>query len=319
MGQQRVNATLGAPITTMTWMPAADPIAGDKRSCDALELVVVPRTRDIGQFKVRRALPFGRRQMVGPFIFFDQFGPMQFITGEGMDVGAHPHIGLSTVTYLFDGRVMHRDSEQHVQEIAPGAMNLMTAGRGIAHSERTPPLERAAPHALFGIQSWIALPLVHEEIPPSFQHFDAATLPSVEEKGWRARVIAGSAFGQTSPVHTLFDWFYSELLLAQDASAPLDPDYEDRAVYVVDGEVDIAGDLFEGPRLLIFRPGDRITIRATRPSRVMLLGGAAMEGPRHIWWNFVSSSRERIEQAKDDWRMGRFEPVPGEVDRIPLP
>jgi len=232
---------------------------------------------------------------------------------------ADPHIGLSTVTFLFDGRVLHRDSERHVQEIAPGAMNLMTAGRGIAHSERTPPLERTAPHSLFGIQSWIALPLGQEEVAPFFQHFDAATLPVVEEPGWRARVIAGSAYGQTSPVETLFDWFYTELVLEENAVAPMDPDYEDRAVYVVDGEVDIGGERFEGPRLLIFRPGDRIDIRAVRASRVMLLGGATMEGPRHIWWNFVSSSRERIEQAKEDWRTGRFAQIPGEVDRIPLP
>jgi redox-sensitive bicupin YhaK (pirin superfamily) len=303
----------------MTWIPSADPILGDKRSCDALELVIVPRVRDIGAFRVRRALPFGKRQMVGPFIFFDQMGPMQFITGEGMDIGAHPHIGLSTVTYLFDGRVLHRDSEQHIQEIAPGAMNLMTAGRGIAHSERTPPQERAEAHSLFGIQSWIALPIGQEEVAPSFQHFDAARLPIVEEPGWRARVIAGSGYGQVSPVSTLFDWFYIELVLEERAVAPLDPDYEDRAVYVVEGEVEIGGERFEGPRLLVFRPGDRIDIHAVRASRVMLLGGATMEGPRHIWWNFVSSSRERIEQAKEDWRTGRFPEVPGEIGRIPLP
>jgi redox-sensitive bicupin YhaK (pirin superfamily) len=300
-------------------MPTADPVPGDARSCDALELVVVPRTRDIGAFNVRRALPFARRQMVGPFIFFDHFGPMQFITGQGMDVGAHPHIGLSTVTYLFDGRVLHRDSEQHVQEIAPGAMNLMTAGRGIAHSERTPGDERAGPHALFGIQSWIALPRDREMIAPSFQHFDAATLPVVQETGWRARVIAGSSLGVTSPVDTLFDWFYVEVVLEAGASVPLDPDYEDRAVYVVEGEIEVGGERFEGPRLLIFRPGDRIAIRAARTSRVMFLGGATLEGPRHIWWNFVSSDRARIEQAKEDWRMGRFADVPGEVGRIPLP
>lgn len=303
----------------MTWIPSADPILGDKRSCDALELVIVPRVRDIGAFRVRRALPFGKRQMVGPFIFFDQMGPMQFLTGEGMDIGAHPHIGLSTVTYLFDGRVLHRDSEQHIQEIAPGAMNLMTAGRGIAHSERTPPRERVEAHSLFGIQSWIALPIGQEEVAPSFQHFDAARLPMVDEPGWRARVIAGSAYGQTSPVSTLFDWFYVELVLEEHAVAPLDPDYEDRAVYVVEGEVEIGGERFEGPRLLVFRPGDRIDIHAVRASRVMLLGGATMEGPRHIWWNFVSSSRERIEQAKEDWRTGRFPEVPGEIGRIPLP
>ena len=300
-------------------MPTADPVAGDARSCDALELVVVPRTRDIGAFRVRRALPFRERQMVGPFIYFDQMGPVQLVTGEGMDIGAHPHIGLATVTYLFDGRILHRDSQRHVQEITPGAMNLMTAGRGIAHSERTPARDRARPHDLFGVQSWIALPVGQEETTPMFQHFDAADLPTVAERGWSARVIAGSSFGQTSPVPTTFDWFYAELTFAEGAAAPLDPDHEDRGVYVVEGELDVGGERFEGPRLLIFRPGDRITLRATRPTRAMLLGGATLEGPRHIWWNFVSSSKERIEQAKDDWRTGRFPAVPDEVDRIPLP
>jgi redox-sensitive bicupin YhaK (pirin superfamily) len=303
----------------VSWMPTTDPVAGDPRSCDALELVVVPRSRDIGAFRVRRALPFRERQMVGPFIYFDQMGPVQLIGGHGMDVGVHPHIGLATVTYLFEGRVLHRDSGQHVQEITPGALNLMTAGRGMAHSERTPARERAHPHELFGIQSWIALPVQQEESLPSFDHFAAATLPVVEETGWRARVIAGSAFGRTSPVATTFDWFYAELTLDEGASAPLDPDHEDRGVYVAEGELDVAGELFEAPRLLIFRPGDRITLRATRPTRAMLLGGATLEGPRHIWWNFVSSSKERIEQAKDDWRAGRFPAVPDETERIPLP
>lgn len=303
----------------MSWLPSEDPVLGDKQSCDALDLVIAPRVRDLGGFQVRRALPHGRRQMVGPFIFFDQMGPVQFIAGQGMDVRPHPHIGLATVTYLFDGRVMHRDSEGNALEIAPGAMNLMTAGRGIAHSERSPQSAREGGEAMYGIQSWIALPEAHEETAPSFQHFDAASLPLVEDGGVRARIIAGSAFGKTSPVGRLSDWFYVEALLQPGASAPLDPDHEERAVYVVEGEVDIAGDVFEGPRLLIFRPGDRITIRATRPARLMLLGGAALEGPRHIWWNFVSSRRERIEQAKEEWRNGRFKPVPGESEFIPLP
>lgn len=303
----------------MTWLPSADPIAGDTESVDAVELVVVPRARDIGPFEVRRALPDARRQMVGPFIFFDHFGPVQFITGQGMDIGAHPHIGLSTVTYLFDGRITHRDSEQNVQEIAPGAMNLMTAGRGIAHSERTPATDRSGPHALLGLQSWIALPAAQEEVAPSFQHFEGAVLPTVEAPGVHARVVAGSAFGKTSPVQALSDWFYVELNLEAGRTAPLDPDYEDRAVYIVEGEVSIAGDHFEGPRLLVFRPGDRISITAIRTSRMMLLGGATLEGPRHVWWNFVSSSRERIEQAKQDWKMARFPPVPDETEIIPLP
>ncbi|TMK02368.1 MAG: pirin family protein [Alphaproteobacteria bacterium] len=304
----------------MSWLPAADPVLGDKRSCDALELVIVPRVRDLGDgFSVRRALPHGKRQMVGPFIFFDQMGPVQFIAGQGLDVRPHPHIGLATVTYLFDGRVMHRDSEGNALEITPGAMNLMTAGRGIAHSERSPADARQGSEGMFGIQSWIALPQAHEETAPSFQHFDAGSLALIEDGGVRARVIAGSAFGKTSPVGMLSEWLYAEVVLAPGASAPLDPDQEERAIYVAEGEVDIAGETFEGPRLLIFRPGDRITVRALRRARLMFLGGAALEGPRYIWWNFVSSRKERIEQAKEDWKTGRFAPVPNETEFIPLP
>jgi redox-sensitive bicupin YhaK (pirin superfamily) len=214
---------------------------------------------------------------------------------------------------------MHRDSEGNALEITPGAMNLMTAGRGIAHSERSPAEGRQRGENMFGIQSWIALPEAHEETDPSFQHFDAATLPVVDAPGLWARVIAGSAFGKTSPVGMLSDWLYAELKLAAGASAPFDPDHEERAIYVVEGEVQIAGDVFAGPRLLIFRPGDRITIRTTRGARLMLLGGNALEGPRYIWWNFVSSRRERIEQAKEEWKTGRFRPVPGETEFIPLP
>jgi redox-sensitive bicupin YhaK (pirin superfamily) len=304
----------------MSWMPDKDPVLGDKRSCDALDLIIVPRVRDLGDgFSVRRALPHGRRQMVGPFIFFDQMGPVQFVAGQGMDVRPHPHIGLATVTYLFDGRIVHRDSEGNALEITPGAMNLMTAGRGIAHSERSPLGARRGSEGMFGIQSWIALPQAQEETDPSFQHFDAASLPTVQDRGMRARVIAGTAFGKTSPVGMLSEWLYAEVALDAGASAPLDPDHEERAVYVVEGEVDIAGETFEGPRLLVFRPGDRITVRATRPARLMFLGGAALEGPRYIWWNFVSSRKERIEQAKEEWKTGRFAPVPGETEFIPLP
>jgi hypothetical protein len=303
----------------MSWLPDKDPVLGDKRSCDALDLVIVPRARDIGGFEVRRALPHGKRQMVGPFIFFDQMGPVQFLAGQGMDVRPHPHIGLATVTYLFDGRIRHRDSEGNALEITPGAMNLMTAGRGIAHSERSPDGARETGEAMFGIQSWIALPEAHEETDPSFQHFDAASLPVVADGGIRARVVAGSAFGRTSPVGMLSDWFYVDVALDEGAGAPLDADHEERAIYVVEGEVEIAGDRFEAPRLLVFRPGDRISVRATRSARLMFLGGGAMDGPRHIWWNFVSSRKERIEQAKEDWKGGSFRPVPGESEFIPLP
>jgi redox-sensitive bicupin YhaK (pirin superfamily) len=304
----------------MSWMPSNDPILGDPQTCDALELVIVPRTRDLGDgFAVRRALPHGKRQMVGPFIFFDHFGPVQFIAGQGMDVRPHPHIGLATVTYLFDGSIMHRDSEGNIQEIQPGAMNLMTAGRGIAHSERTPDVQRANGQQMLGLQSWVALPAGREEIAPSFQHYDAARLPTVADTGFKARVIAGSAFGATSPVEMVSPWFYVEVSLDAGMKAPLDADHEERAIYVVDGEIEIAGERFEGPRLLIFRPGDRITITAIRTTRMMFLGGDALEGPRHIWWNFVSSSKERIEQAKQDWKTGRFAHVPDETEFIPLP
>jgi redox-sensitive bicupin YhaK (pirin superfamily) len=304
----------------MSWLPSNDPMLGDPQSCDALELVVVPRTRDLGDgFEVRRALPHGKRQMVGPFIFFDHFGPVQFVSGKGMDVRPHPHIGLATVTYLFDGRIMHRDSEGNVQEIQPGAMNLMTAGRGIAHSERTPDVQRQSGQKMLGLQSWIALPKDSEEIAPSFQHYDAARLPTVEDTGFTARVIAGNSFGVTSPVEMVSPWFYAEVALAEGMTVPLDADHEERAIYVIDGEIEIAHERYEGPRLLIFRPGDRITVRAIRITRMMFLGGTALEGPRHIWWNFVSSSKERIEQAKQDWKTGRFEHVPDEHEFIPLP
>jgi redox-sensitive bicupin YhaK (pirin superfamily) len=304
----------------MSWHPSNDPILSDAASCDALELAIVPRTRDIGDgFMVRRALPHSKRQMVGPFIFFDHFGPMQFIAGHGMDVRPHPHIGLATVTYLFDGSIMHRDSEGNVREIQPGAMNLMTAGRGIAHSERTQDVQRANGQKMLGLQSWIALPAGSEEIAPSFQHYGADSLPIVEDTGFTARIIAGSAFGAASPVSMVSPWFYAEVSALAGTSVPLDPDHEERAIYVVDGEIEIAGDRHEGPKLLIFRPGDAITVKALQNTRMMFLGGDALEGPRHLWWNFVSSSKERIEQAKQDWKTGRFAHVPEEHEFIPLP
>lgn len=282
-------------------------------------MAVVPRMHDVGSLAVYRALPYVKRRMVGPFVFLDQMGPAEMTPGTGMDVRPHPHIGLATVTYLFEGAILHRDSEGNVQEILPGAMNLMTAGRGIAHSERSPDLQRREGQRLFGIQSWVALPERHEETAPNFQHFSAGSLPVIEDGGVRARVIAGRAFGAASPVATLSDWFYADVTLAAGARAPLDPDYEERAVYIAEGEVEIVGKRFEAPQLLVFRPGERITIEATRGARLMFLGGAPLEGPRHIWWNFVSSRKERIEQAKEDWKNGRFEKVIGETEFIPLP
>ncbi|HEY8126879.1 MAG TPA: pirin family protein [Methylocystis sp.] len=292
---------------------------GDATAAQTIELRIAPRARDLGGFSVRRALPDDRRQMVGPFIFYDHFGPVEFAPGQGIDVRPHPHIGLATVTYLLDGRILHRDSLENVQEIAPGAMNLMTAGRGIVHSERTPPGPRAAGQKMLGVQSWLALPLAHEETEPSFQHFSADVLPIVEDQGVCARIIAGTAFGATSPVETLSDWFYVELRLAAGAAAPLDAAYEQRALYLVDGVIEIAGERFDEPQLLIFSPGAAITIRALSDARMMLLGGAPIEGRRYLWWNLVSSSKERIEQAKRDWREGRLPSVPGDMEFIPLP
>ena len=302
----------------MSWHPASDPILGDKRSCDALELVIVPRARDLGGFEVRRALPHGKRQMVGPFIFFDQMGPVQFIAGQGIDVRPHPHIGLATVTYLFDGRVMHRDSEGNALEITPGAMNLMTAGRGIAHSERTPAPARARrDRRCSASRAGSRLPAGargDRAVVPAFRRRKPAGGGGRRPVGARHRRAPPSAARRRSAccrTGSMPRWCWRPA-----PSAPLDPDHEERAIYVVEGEVEIAGDSFEGPRLLVFRPGDRITVKAQAPlARLMFLGGTAMEGPRYIWWNFVSSRRERIEEAKEDWKAGRFAPGPRR-DRI---
>ncbi|MBV9078844.1 MAG: pirin family protein [Methylobacteriaceae bacterium] len=303
----------------MSWHSAEDPIPGDHFSCDAIETLIVPRARDLGSFEVRRALPSAKRQMIGPFIFFDQMGPAEFLLGQGMDVRPHPHIGLSTVTYLFDGEVMHRDSLGTSLPIRPGELNWMTAGRGIAHSERTAPELRASGSKLFGIQSWVALSARDEETDPGFVHYDADAMPVVTGEGKTVRVICGELLGARSPVAASSPTIYADCELEAGASLPVDPVHEERAIYTVSGAIDIAGDGFGPGQLLVFRPGDRITVKALERSRFMLLGGEPMDGPRHIWWNFVSSRPDRIEQAKADWKAGRFEAVPGEDEFIPLP
>ncbi len=303
----------------MSVFPSLDPVPGDVRSCSALDAVIVPRTRDLGGFSVRRALPSTQRQMVGPFIFFDQMGPSEFLLGAGMDVRPHPHIGLSTVTYLFDGEIMHRDSLGSDLPIRPGELNWMTAGRGIVHSERTAPRLRATGSKLFGIQSWVSLSARDEEQAPGFVHYDSAALPVLSEPGKTVRIIAGSLLGAHSPVATSSPLFYADAALEAGHSIPLDPDYDERAIYTVGGQIDIAGDTFEAGQLLIFKPSDRITITARTDARFMLLGGEPMDGPRHVWWNFVSSRKERIDQAKADWKAARFDSVPGDPEFIPLP
>ena len=304
----------------MSWQPDNDPVPGNPCSCEAIEQVIVPRARDLGGFSVRRALPAASKQMVGPFIFFDQMGPAEFLIGSGIDVRPHPHIGLATVTYLFDGEIMHRDSLGSALAIKPGELNLMSAGRGIVHSERTSAEERIKGSRLFGIQAWAALPKAHEEGAPAFAHHGASELPRISADGKTVRVIMGTLYGQTSPAAFPHPAFYAEAVLAPGAVLPLDPDYDERGVYIASGEIDIAGETFSAGRLLVFRPGDRISILALSQARLMLLGGEPMDGPRHIWWNFVSSSKDRIDAAKADWKAGRFSPVPGDAEEfIPLP
>jgi redox-sensitive bicupin YhaK (pirin superfamily) len=304
----------------MSSFPADDPTPGDARACAAIETVVIPRARDLGGFEVRRALPSARRQMVGPFIFWDQMGPAEWLVGQGLDVRPHPHIGLATVTYLFDGEIFHRDSLGTGMPIRPGALNLMSAGRGIVHSERTAPELRAAGPRMFGIQAWVALPAAHEEDAPAFTHYAESDLPVIADGGASARLIAGEGWGRASPVATPMAMLYADVTLEPGAAIPLEALYEERAVYTVSGEVDIAGDRFGPGQLLVFRPGDAIALRAVTPARLMMLGGDPMDGPRHIWWNFVSSRKERIEQAKADWGAARFDTVPGDaVEFIPLP
>lgn len=303
----------------MSWEVCNEPQCGDAPA-GGIETVITPRATDLGAFAVRRALPSARRKMVGPFIFFDQMGPAEFLAGRGIDVRPHPHIGLATLTYLFSGEIAHRDSLGVHQVIAPGAANLMTAGRGIVHSERTPAEARNGASTLFGAQMWLALPKTHEEGDAAFIHHAKSELPVIDAERMRARVIAGAAFGAKSPL--LFPWetLCVDVEAQEGAKLPLEKETEERAVYVMAGEIAIAGDRYAEGRLLVFRPGDALSVLVTRgPARLMVLGGAPMDGPRHIWWNFVSSDPERIEQAKVDWREGRFGGVPGETEFIPLP
>jgi redox-sensitive bicupin YhaK (pirin superfamily) len=290
----------------------------------ALEIVIETRAHDlVGGFKVRRALPSRRRRMVGPFIFLDQMGPEILRAGKGLDVAPHPHIGLATVTYLFKGELLHRDSLGTIQPIRPGEVNWMTAGRGIAHSERTPELLRHSSSELFGIQSWVAFPTRYEETEPAFAHHGAGELPIVEGEGKLVRLICGELFGARSPVQTFSDMFYADITLEKGARLEVAAEHEERAAYVVEGSINLTpeGGTFDAGQLLVFKPGEEITLSAgaAASARLMLLGGEPLDGKRHIWWNFVSSSRERIEQAKEDWREGRFAPVPEETEFIPLP
>jgi redox-sensitive bicupin YhaK (pirin superfamily) len=304
----------------MSFFPAKDPVPGDARSCSAVEQVIVPRTVDLGEFQVHRALPSGQSRMVGPFIFFDHFGPAVFRAGNGVDVRPHPHIGLATVSYLFDGEIVHRDSLGNAMPIHPGAVNWMTAGSGIVHSERTAPERRSGGEPLHGLQLWVALAAKDEETAPAFVHTAAKDIPELREDGLTMRVIAGAFGGLRSPVTTSWDTLFVEARLKAGTALPLEASYEERALYVITGEIDIGGVAFGPEKLLVLRPGDRVAVRAIQDAHFVVVGGAAMDGPRHIWWNFVSSRKDRIEAAKADWQAGRFPIVPGDTrEFIPLP
>jgi redox-sensitive bicupin YhaK (pirin superfamily) len=258
--------------------------------------------------------------MVGPFIFFDQMGPASLAAGQGMDVRPHPHIGLSTVTYLFEGLVLHRDSLGNVQPITPGDVNWMTAGKGIVHSERSDPELRKKPQRIHGLQLWVALPTRLVVTHPAFVHYGAASLPLLEDVGVTGRVIAGSAFGTTSPVRTFSDLFYIDLSLEKGARLPLPAEYTERAIYPLAGKLEIDGTAYDAGQMLVLKEGAEVVIAALEPTRLVMIGGEPLDGPRHIWWNFVSSDPERIEAAKDDWRRDRFNaPIMGETEFIPLP
>ncbi len=300
---------------------------GDEQNPDVMpeggpvSAVITPHSKDLGGgFHVKRALPAIEKRMIGPFIFWDEFGPARFEAGKGLDVRPHPHINLATVTYLFEGEIFHRDTLGSAQAIKPGDVNWMNAGRGIAHSERTAPELRATGSPIGGIQSWVALPEKHEESAPFFKHHAESELPLIAEGGKAVRVIAGKLYGKASPVETYSRIFYADARLDAGASLPLDTEYEERGLYLVSGVIEVGGEAHEAGRLLYFHPGQAITINARTPARFMLLGGDAMDGPRHIWWNFVSSRKERIEQAKEDWKAGKFGTVPGDdKEFIPLP
>lgn len=299
----------------MSWQPC--PAPSSETADGAVRLLIRPKEKDLGGFTVRRVLPAPDRQMVGPFIFFDHIGPARFPVGQGVDVRPHPHIGISTVTYLFEGELFHRDSLGSAQAIRPGAVNWMTAGRGIVHSERTSSEERSRGARLHGIQSWVVLPDGNEEVDPDFQHFPAQTLPEVNKQGTRIRIIAGAVYGEASPVSGRRDLLYAEASSEAGGELELPQDCRECAVYIVAGRVQADDSVHDAGVMVILRPG--ASIRIHPGTRFMIIGGDPPRQPRHIWWNLVSSSQQRIDQAKAAWKAGKFDPVPGDDEYIPLP
>jgi redox-sensitive bicupin YhaK (pirin superfamily) len=299
----------------MSYREGLQPVC--EKTAGLVELEIRPKTKDLGEFSVRRVLPASDRQMVGPFIFFDHMGPAEFPPGQGIQVRPHPHIGISTITYLFDGEIMHRDSLGYLQPIQAGAVNLMTAGRGIVHSERAgSDLDQLA--KLHGIQSWMALPKEMEEIEPAFAHTPAAELPEIEQEGVTVRVIIGTAYGQTSPVKAYASTLYLDCVLENGSQLTLPTDYEELGFYVVSGQVTVADREVGDGVMLVACPGAKLSIKAEADSRLMVVGGESL-GERHIWWNFVSSSEARMAQAKEEWARGGFTRIEGDDEFIPLP
>jgi redox-sensitive bicupin YhaK (pirin superfamily) len=284
-----------------------------------IKIVIPYRNRSIGSMSVRRVLPFPKRRAVGPFVFVDDFGPVEIVSGKSLDVLPHPHIGLATVTFLFGGKMTHRDSIGSIQVIEPGEVNWMTAGSGIVHSERVSDLPAVAGEKLLGVQTWVALPEKHEETAPSFAHHTAQELPVIESGGVRAKIILGELFGEKSPVETLSNPVYAGCQLQHKATLSIPADIEQRSVYLLSGALLIDGQRFETGTMIVFEAGKEAIIEADTDAHFMIIGGARLEKPRHMWWNFVSSSPERIEAAKEDWRKGNFQMIPGETEFIPLP
>jgi redox-sensitive bicupin YhaK (pirin superfamily) len=304
----------------MSWQPAKEPRVEDA-AAPALDMVIEPRSRDLGDgFFVRRVLPFAKRRSLGPFVFFDHFGPTMFPPGGGLDVRPHPHIGLATVTYLLEGEIMHRDSLGNAEIIRPGAVNWMTAGRGIVHSERTPPALRPGGSRLYGVQLWVALPKSHEETPPAFSHHPMEALPVITSPGCRMRLIAGTLAGARAPVEVFSEIFCADADLAEGATLTLADEHEERGIYILAGTIEFRGERYDEHRLLVLQGGRSEALQAVSgPARLLVLGGGALDGPRQIWWNFVASAPETIERAKQEWKDGRFPAVPGETEFIPLP
>lgn len=305
----------------MSWIDTEDPESKAALAAEGIELRIKPRIRDLGGFSVGRVLPAIERKTVGPFTFFDHIPAATLDAGQGMDVRPHPHIALATVTYLLEGEFIHRDSLGSLQTVRPGDINWMTAGRGIVHSERTDPeaMKRGGRRS-HGIQLWVALPKEHEEVEPEFHHHDKDDLPRIENLDYTARVLVGRGWGRTSPVKTYSETFYIDVTAQSGAQVIIPDDYEERALFLLGGSIKIGNQSFEGAQMLVFSKDAPICVTAEAEARFVLLGGEPLDGPRFMWWNFVSSSQERIEKAKADWAEGRFPKVPGdEKDFIPLP